>query len=81
MDIRAWATDAVADMTEEEVNRVLSEGADWYTEGLTTVGRPYFSPDDLQTVVEEIERLCRERVALEGVDEGEGGEQGPEQAP
>ncbi len=71
MDIRAWAMTAVAEMTEEEVNRVLTEGADWYSDDLGRNAPPTMGRDDVQRLVEEIERLCRERVALEEIEEEE----------
>jgi hypothetical protein len=73
MDFKTWAASLVAQMSEEEVSRVLYEGAEWYADRLRRRGTPYVEAEDRETLVEEIERLCFEREVL--VEEKEGSDE------
>lgn len=60
-DVRAWAADIVASMSDQEVLRVVSEGAEGFRDALSRRSMQSFAADDLQALTDDVERLCRER--------------------
>jgi hypothetical protein len=70
-DVRAWAAEVVAEMDGDDVISILSEGADAFGARLDRLRSPGFEDDDALAVVDDIERLCSERVVLPPDEEDE----------
>ncbi len=60
-DTHAWAASLVSEMSEDEVIRVVTDGAEVLVDSLEHARAPCFNADDLQAVVDDVERLCRAR--------------------
>jgi hypothetical protein len=72
-DVRTWAAELVAGMTRDEIMEVVAEGAEGFRDSLDRTRAPSFGPDELEAVLDDVERLCRERAAVDlgGEDEPE----------
>jgi len=59
---RGWAADAVAKMSDAEIRRVVSEGAGAWRDMFEWIVPSSYGAGEMQDVIEEVERLCEERV-------------------
>jgi hypothetical protein len=59
MDVRTWAERMVETLSEQEMHDIVADGA----EGFITQHQmpPGLEADDRQALIEEVERVCRER--------------------
>jgi hypothetical protein len=62
-DLRAWAQGVVSVMSRDEILDVVSVGAEGWRERLDRRRVPWLSDEDLQGLLDDVERLCRERAA------------------